>query len=230
MKFFKQLVPLLISKKIDAVITQVKNFKILALDHAQFKSIKQGLPINSDDNEIPWYTYPAIEYLTQLDFSQKSIFEFGSGNSSIFWAKRSKNIISVEHDKNWYKTIAKKKLNNQEILLLEKKDDYINALKKIDKKFDIIIIDAKYRYECVKHVVEYLEDDGFIILDNSDWYPEAAEILRNKNLIQVDFAGFGPTNGYAWVTTLLLSRKCNLIPLNKQPRHCVGGIKQYADE
>lgn len=29
-------------------------------------------------NWLPWYTYPAIEYLKQLDFSQKTVFEYGA--------------------------------------------------------------------------------------------------------------------------------------------------------
>src|SRR5688572_10403591 len=47
---------------------------------------------------IPWYTYPAIEFIRQLDFSQSTVFEYGSGNSTMFWAASAARVISVEED------------------------------------------------------------------------------------------------------------------------------------
>ncbi len=33
--------------------------------------------------------------------------EFGSGASTIFYAKRANSIVAVEHDKEWYNNIEK---------------------------------------------------------------------------------------------------------------------------
>ena len=74
--------------------------KILEFDYGHFLSTIQYSSVDKDNNPIPWYTYPAIEYLKQLDFSEKSIFEYGSGNSTIFWSKVAKSVISVENDEN----------------------------------------------------------------------------------------------------------------------------------
>ena len=46
--------------------------------------------VDKDGNPVPWYTYPALEYINNLDFKDMSVFEYGSGNGSIFWGKKSK--------------------------------------------------------------------------------------------------------------------------------------------
>ena len=92
-----------------AIKKMLSNFKTLAMHHGQWKSILTNMPINSNGMELPWYTYPAIEYLNSFTLTSFDVFEFGSGNSSIYWAKRAKKIISVEHNKEWFTTISQKK-------------------------------------------------------------------------------------------------------------------------
>ncbi len=41
----------------------------------------KGIPVNNNAKPLPWFTYPAIEYLNQLDLSSCAIFEWGCGNS-----------------------------------------------------------------------------------------------------------------------------------------------------
>ena len=65
-------------------------------DFAIERSMNEKVCLDRDGNPIPWYTYPAIEYLSQFDYSQKKIFEFGTGYSSMYWAKRAQKVISIE--------------------------------------------------------------------------------------------------------------------------------------
>lgn len=218
-------IPKFIIEKYGLIYRQINNFKILSNNYGQLNSIKCNLPIDSDGHEIPWYTYPSIEYLKQIDFSKKKFFEYGSGYSSLFWAKRVKTLISVENDKEWYKKIVKKILKNQKIVFLKNANDYINSIKKNNNKYDVIIIDGSSRYKCAKKALPLLKRNGFIILDNSDWFQKTAKYLRKNGLIQIDFMGFGPINGYTWITSLFLTRKYNFKPLDKQPRASWGGIK-----
>lgn len=64
---------------------QIRNFYILAFEYGQFKTIKNWECVDKDGNPIPWYTYPAIEFLNSLDFSSKNVFEYGTGNSTLWW-------------------------------------------------------------------------------------------------------------------------------------------------
>jgi len=106
MRLFLKIIQKILPLKIKKLL---KNFKILAIDFGQWQSIKKNISINKNNNPIPWYTYPAFEYLTQIDFSHKSVFEWGAGNSSLFWAQRAKEVISVESDKDWFNIINNNK-------------------------------------------------------------------------------------------------------------------------
>ena len=50
-----------------------------------------------------WYTYPLLDFLEDLDFAKDMVFEYGSGTSSIYWAKKSMKVESVEHDYKYFK-------------------------------------------------------------------------------------------------------------------------------
>ncbi len=52
---------------------------------------------------VPWYTYPAIRALERIVPSDAIVFEYGSGNSTLWWQSHAKEVVSVEHDPQWYK-------------------------------------------------------------------------------------------------------------------------------
>lgn len=214
-----------------SLMAELKNFKILAIDLGQWRSIIGEISVDKEGNPIPWYTYPAIEYLRRFNFSDKTIFEWGSGYSSLFWAKRAKEIVSIDDSQKWADIVFKNKLVNQKIILLEEKKDYVESILDQNKKFDVIVIDGKYRYECAKLAINCLSKGGIIILDNSDWFPKTVSMLRDHDLFQVDFSGFGPGNGYTWTTSLFFSLDINLNDLcSNHPLQPVGGLKEYGDE
>lgn len=219
-KMFKKLLPMSIKK-------QMVNFYILAVKYGQFKSIKRWDCVNKEDENIPWYTYPAIEYLNNIDFSQKVIFEYGSGNSSTYWASRAKAVYSVEDNKSWYEKIKTSLVKNQTIYLCENESDYLQAINKVPSKIDVVIIDGVYREECAKLIKGRLSDLAIVILDNSDWYKEASRYFREElDLIEIDFHGFGPINNYTWTTSIFFARNVKLTPVdNLQPNYSIAGIK-----
>jgi hypothetical protein len=188
-------------------------------------SKQQQKPVNKEGEVIPWYTYPAIEYLEQFDFSKKSIFEWGSGNSSLYFSKKANKVTSIEHDKDWYDIVSTQLQKNQLLhhVLLE---NYPAAINRFNEKFDVIIIDGQRRFDCVMASDSFLKDDGMIILDNSDWFYLSAAYLREKlGLLQVDFHGFGPINDYTWTTSVFFTQKFNFPSIaNRQPKNPKGGL------
>lgn len=62
------------------------------------RTINEKICIDRDGNPIPWYTYPAIEYLSQFDVTDKDVFEFGaailpfSGRTEPDWLPALKTI------------------------------------------------------------------------------------------------------------------------------------------
>jgi hypothetical protein len=71
-----------------------------------FRSFEEGAAVDRDGKPLPWYTYPAIEFLQARVRPEMVIFEYGCGNSTLWWAKRVAEVVSVEHDGEWYRRVA----------------------------------------------------------------------------------------------------------------------------
>ncbi|WP_181802888.1 O-methyltransferase [Streptomyces shenzhenensis] len=50
----------------------------------------------------PWISFDAIDYLDAQPLAGAKVFEFGSGGSTLYWASRGADCVSVEHDAVWY--------------------------------------------------------------------------------------------------------------------------------
>lgn len=59
------------------------------------------------DYGLPWLTYDAVSWLDSYLSKEMTVFEWGGGSSTIYFAKRVKLVISVEHDWEWYKSTSK---------------------------------------------------------------------------------------------------------------------------
>jgi hypothetical protein len=64
------------------------------------RSIEQGAAVDTD-GPVPWFTYPAIRFLQRLVRPDWRVLEYGSGNSTRWWAKRVVQVVAVEHDPAW---------------------------------------------------------------------------------------------------------------------------------
>lgn len=201
-------------------------------DFAIERSIDEKVCVDKDGNSIPWYTYPAIEYLSQFDYSALKIFEFGCGYSSAFWAERALKVVSIEDKTEWFeKWKSEFKYENLDIRWRDEGEGYDAAIFEDKEKYDVIIIDGKRRKECAEAAVKALNVGGMIILDDSDRintseeYVQAVKILREANLLQVDFYGFCPMNCYTKTTSLFFSRDWNFVSKNKiQPINGWGNL------
>ena len=198
-------------------------------DLGHFRSCESNACVSGAGAPIPWYTYPAIDYLQSLDLQHALVFEYGAGNSSLFWAARTKRTWSVEDSPEWHAQVSARSVPSQSLLLKTTEQDYVSAIKVAGTPFDIIVIDGKYRMRCARAALEHLAPGGIIVLDNSDWHPETARLLREADLIQVDFTGAGPLNAYAWTTSLFLTRDFRPRPgSGALPGHHSGTLVQVA--
>lgn len=67
-------------------------------------------------DEQPWITFDAIQYLQERVQPSHRIFEFGGGGSTLFFLRRCKELVTVEHDAKWFlqlkQLVADKQLVN----------------------------------------------------------------------------------------------------------------------
>lgn len=179
-----------------------------------FRSLEEKKPVDKDGNPIPWFTYPAIDFLKDRLNKYMVVFEYGSGNSTLFFAERVKEIISVETDKIWYEELAQKVPSNVKVIYFDEsalKSAYEEVIKSTNKKFDMIIVDGLFRNECIKNLLSNLSANGVIILDDSERqeYNEGVNYLLQNNFNKLDFWGFPPTVFIRKCTTLFyLTHNC----------------------
>jgi hypothetical protein len=203
----------------------------LWFDYAHLASVRTGSCVDAQQKPVPWYTYPAIEYVKQLDFRGRSVFEFGSGNSTLFWASAAARVVSVEDDERWFRMMAPKVPRNCELILESDLDAYPAVITRSGEQYDVIVVDGaargKTRLRCAEAALGHLRDGGMIILDNSDWLPESARLLREAGLIQVDMTGFVPINRHTQTTSFFLHRAFAFQPRGpRQPMPGPGAVEQ----
>lgn len=165
-------------------------------DDGWFESFNTKKSIDKNGNPIPWCTYPFIKFIEPRLKKDFTVFEYGSGNSTIWYAKRVKQIISVENDEAWFKVVSKLLPANAKLIYIKSDIDgeYCRSIIKQNSKFNIIIIDGRDRINSIKFSVNQLTDDGIIVFDNSqiEKYKEGLDLLYSMNFKKIDFIGSLP--------------------------------------
>ena len=207
--------------------------------HYLKKSIKEGKPIWPSirllpitiyynmgkkfliDWELPWIAIGAVNEIKKNLHAEMRIFEYGSGGSTLFFAKRVKKVVSVEHHPAWY-SIVKKKLEDKNISkvslelvepskglnensnhyksYVEEEEyadfDFYNYVHAIDQYkceyFDLILIDGRARPKCLQVSISKLKNGGMLVFDNADRKNYKEAIKRNLHDWKVN-KHYGPT-------------------------------------
>lgn len=159
-----------------------------------YRSFHTKRSVDAKGNPLPWYTYPFIAFLEPRLTNQMEVFEYGSGNSTRWYAKRVGHITAVEHDKAWVQIVAPSLPDNTLLLTRELDQTYVQAPSATENQFHLVVVDGRMRVECVLYAVDYLTPDGVLILDNSEReiYQEARNYMREKGFRVLDFYGMTP--------------------------------------
>lgn len=183
----------LISQRIDGLL----------FDEGWFESFKLNKPVDREGHPIPWTTYSFIDFIRERLNKDLTLFEYGSGNSTLFFADRVKKIISCEHDKKWIQELRSSMPSNCEVFYSEQ-EDYELAILRHNSNFDLIFIDAIKRNECIKISVDYLTNGGVIVLDDSERqeYKEGINFLKERGFRKIDFFGIAPGKLFKKCTTV----------------------------
>ena len=127
------------------------------------------------------------------------VLEWGSGDSTVEIGRIVKEVYSIEHVKKWYNKIKKRVTLNVKIFLcpVTMKDKYIdgdsNEFKeyiekplKFDKKFDLILIDGRARYECGKIAHKLANKNTKVFIHDFTIPPKLTRESYNKLLEDFD--------------------------------------------
>jgi len=171
-----------------------------------FESFNTKRSIDKDGNPIPWCTYSFIKFIEPRLKEDFKVFEYGSGNSTLWYAEKVGEITAVENDFNWFNKVSTSLPANAEAIYCEVKYDgeYCRKVMMQNKEYSIIIIDGRDRVNCVKHSINCLSDDGVIVFDNSNLsqYSEANSFLISNGFKKIDFWGLSPVTGHNNCTSI----------------------------
>ena len=140
--------------------------------------------------DMPWWTYKAVDevdaYLAQRPSAR--VFEYGSGASTVWLARRSAEVHTVEHDEEWADILAPRLLSFDNVTLHHVPPEsvetpvvrsgrrgyadqdfsrYVDRVHEVGGLFDIVVIDGRARMDCLMAAVEHVKPSGVVIVDNS---------------------------------------------------------------
>jgi hypothetical protein len=170
------------------------------------KAFNSMQSIDKSGNPIPWCSYSFIYFIEKRLTNDLSVFEFGAGNSTLWYAKRVKEVFSVEHNVNWKTMLEQRIPSNSKIIFkeLSYNGEYARTANSLGRKFDIIVVDGRDRNNCIYNSLDSLSEKGVIILDNSQRpnYNESQEYLLTKGFKRIDFTGLCPAVAHINTTTI----------------------------
>lgn len=160
----------------------------------QMRTFKHWSPYYLKDRcFLFWYhrKYPLNPWLTPLSISilefwlknSDSALEFGSGRSTIWLAKRVKQLTSIEEDSLWFEHVQyAMQINNIRNVTLflrpqdvDENDGFASQYVRImdsfaENSFDFILIDGIYRDACACEAVNKIRSNGVLVIDDVQRY------------------------------------------------------------
>lgn len=176
--------------------------------------------------DVPWWTYDAIDevddWLTARPRPVR-VFEWGSGASTIWLARRADEVHSVEHHRGFGEHLAPSLADfaNVEFRIVDPMPStqpavpsakeghdgldfagYVGAIDELDGHFDLVVIDGRAREACLNRAIDRLAPDGLIVFDNTRRrrYRDAIEAAP---VVARRLAGLTPTLPYPDETSLV---------------------------
>ncbi len=176
--------------------------------------------------DVPWWTYAAIDVVDAWLRSRRRpirVFEFGSGASTLWLARRVDEVHAVEHHASFAARMRPEFAAHRHITLHQVEArpatrpgvpsrkpghqgldfaDYVATIDRVGGRFDVIVIDGRAREACLQASIPHLAADGLIVYDNSGRrrYRRAMEA---SGLVERRFRGLTPTLPYPEQTSLL---------------------------
>ena len=132
----------------------------------------------------PWLTPAAVQFLSLWLRSTDRGLEFGSGRSTLWFARRTQHLTSIEHAPEWHARVSGRLrelgILNVDLRLVEKEPApadpsqppaYAAAAGDLpDSSLDYVLVDGAYRDACALAGLCKLKPGGLLILDDAHRY------------------------------------------------------------
>lgn len=227
-----------ISRTWDLVVRQLWRTGLI-------QSIWRQRPSTPTDLPLPWWSLSAIDFLGRLSVTHRVIVEFGSGNSTLWWAKRHRydgfSYRSFEPDfQYWQKMRKESYFYEQHVICYAHQASYVTMLEHMidgshpavstHTRPDIVIVDGPIhlREKEVSAALALLVSHGLLVIDDANWISDSVHSqLRTAGFVRLDLWGPSPGCSYTKLTTLY-SRNFNYWLSDMHPIGTpVGGLDKF---
>ncbi len=143
---------------------------------------------DEDGNVNPWWGKTIIDLVVKKLNKDMRVFEWGMGNSTLFWSQYVGEVVSIESDLYWYKKMLEIIPRNvrAQYCELEYGGEYCQKIIDEQEKFDIILIDGRDRVRCAINSLEKLKENGIIIWDNT--YRDGYAYLKEQGFKKLELS------------------------------------------
>lgn len=169
--------------------------------------------------DFPWFCPGAVHFLDRSILPGAIALEYGSGRSTIWLASRVSHLTSVEHDSTWFKSIASRISRNgitnvvYRYTPIEGANEtkgpigcvtanlprYVSVADDFaDGTLDLVIVDGQFRLECIRHTIPKIRPGGLLLLDDSQRWPDLANIPVPANWPIVNHSTNGLKHTSIW--------------------------------
>ena len=168
-----------------------------------FRSVREHAAVDAAGEPIPWISYPALHFIAKRIRPEMEVFEFGSGYSTLWWARRVKGLVACESDAQWHAHVRMLAPANVE-LVLAATEEYPSVSARSPGRFDVVVLDGGDRVRCAESAVSALSPGGVILWDDTDRpeYQPGFDFLGAKGFAQIEFVGMGPILNMAKATSI----------------------------
>jgi hypothetical protein len=194
----RRLIPAWLSNPLRSTITAFLTPLMFGYRTGFFLSCFRRAAVSRDGHPLPWYTYASIDFLKYRNYQNKSVLEFGGGQSTLWWANRAKHVVTLEGELAWYQRIRNTMPDNVDLSHVTMADrsanvEAVNATlaSKPFSEYDVVVIDGLFREEMVDVACRVLAPNGIIICDNAEGYGIYGR-FKERGLDRVDFYGNAP--------------------------------------
>ena len=122
--------------------------------------------------EAPWISYDATRRLDGLLGLQMHVLEYGTGMSTLWFARRVASVIAVDDLDEWIafqrRGMKARGVSNVTLVHATEEQSYCYPDGALARSFDFIMIDGRFRDACAMAALELIKPGGHVYLDNTD--------------------------------------------------------------
>ena len=116
---------------------------------------------------------PIVQYAIESWLPESaSVFEFGSGHSTLWFAGLCGSVVSVEHEPEWYEAVVKE-LESARLEAAVHLVEWSDIAHEIDgyEQFDLVLVDCLdgQRVRAVMAAMKHVRPGGYLVIDDSHW-------------------------------------------------------------